>query len=141
MKVLLLIELMAIALLFYFVISNFIKLKYGNTNKISKEITNVYFNQLDKMIQYEVIYLVDAKLGKNMSNVKGMSTDIDNDELYDLYVNVQTTVLENMSDIMRNYLFYNFGERWIYDYIKIYAMSMIINYTNLSITSIIMAKK
>lgn len=109
--------------------------------KLDKDTYSIYFKQLDKMIQYESIYLVDAKIGDSISQSNGASADIPNEDVYNLYTDVCETVMNNMSDIMKKYLFDNFGEKWIYDYIKIYSISMLINYTNLSITSITTAKK
>lgn len=112
-------------------------------NKIilDKDTSKIFFKQLEKMIQYETIYAVDAKCGDMMSRSVGAIVELSNDEINDLYEEIQKTIMTNMSQKMKTYLYDNFGEKWIYDYIRIYTLSMLINYTNLSIESLTLAKK
>lgn len=107
----------------------------------NKDVTKIFFNQLKKMIQYEVIYMVDSGLGNSMSQSNGASADLTNEEIYNIYSEVCVKIESIMSDAMKMYLYDNFGEKWIQDFIKIYTMSMMLNYANLSISSISMAKK
>lgn len=107
---------------------------------LDKDTTKIYFNQLDQIIQYETIYFVDSKTGDSMSQNKGLSADLGNDEIYELYTEISKTVIDKMGDKMKTYLYDNFGSAWIHEYIKIYAMSMLINYTKLSIEQIALAK-
>ena len=89
----------------------------------------------------DVTKILDSGLGNSMSQSNGASADLTNEEIYNIYSEVCVKIESIMSDAMKMYLYDNFGEKWIQDFIKIYTMSMMLNYANLSISSISMAKK
>lgn len=107
---------------------------------LDKDTYDIVTSYLEKIIKYEAIYTVNVYMGKAMSDTIGASIELNNDEINEINQQVKTRVLQCISEPIRKYFIINFGEEWLLDYIKIYSTSMILGYSDLSITSLIYAK-
>ena len=107
-----------------------------NEIKINNKTTDMFMYELDRMILYHTVYNIDVMFGASFSNNKGITTDIDNDELMDTVVSIEKEIISNMGDNMKTYLYTVFGEEWIYKYINIQTLSLALNYTKISINSL-----
>lgn len=104
--------------------------------KIDKDTAKVYEQELEKMIQYETIYEVSSAMGESYSSAMGTTT-IENDRLEELREIICAKIITNMSPNMRNFLIETYGEGWFIDHIRIYTLSMLINYAELNISKIV----
>ena len=96
----------------------------------------MFLKELDRMILYNSIYQIDVTFGKNFSERKGVSPEIENDEIYNAAISIQKSIIESMSPLMKSYLYTTFGEEWIYNYINIQTTSIVLNYTQFNIKSL-----
>lgn len=108
--------------------------------KIDKDTAKIYEKELEKMIQYETIYEVSSAMGETYSSSMGTNI-IENDQLEEIREIICRKIITNMSTNMRNFLVETYGEGWYIDYIRIYTLSMLINYTELNISKIISMNK
>ena len=108
---------------------------------IDKDTYDTAILHLEKLIKFETIYIVNAKMGDVIGNSAGANTEMSNDQIEDVNVQVKQRVIECLSKPLRNYFIDNFGEEWLLDYIRIYTLSMILSYSELSITSLIYARE
>lgn len=108
--------------------------------KIDKDTYDIVISHLEKIIKYEAIYTVNVFMGKAMSDTIGASFELTNDEIDQINQQVKVRVIECISEPIRKYFIDTFGEEWLLDYIKIYSTSMILGYSDLSITSLVYAK-
>ena len=134
-------EIFIIILLFMILLTqifNFIDKNKKNDNKplISPNLTKMYMDELTKMIQYMAIYKIDSYVGKTMSD-GSLISNIPNDQILDLSNDIEKSVHELILDTnMMKYLNNIYGEKWLFGYIKIYTLSMTLNYSDLSISKI-----
>lgn len=110
--------------------------KLKNDLQITNENTEMFLKELDRMILYNSIYQIDVTFGKNFSERKGVSPEIENDEIYNAAISIQKAIIESMSPLMKSYLYTTFGEEWIYNYINIQTTSIVLNYTQFNIKSL-----
>ena len=95
--------------------------------------SEMFLKELDKMILYQTVYEIDSKFGDRFRDIKGVDADIDNDDIYQATLIIGTKITDQMSDIMKDYLYNVFGKEWIIDYINIQTLSMALNYAQLNI--------
>lgn len=114
--------------------------KYKSNSKPEKIILDInpansemFLKELDKMILYQTVYEIDSKFGDRFRDIKGVDADIDNDDIYQATLIIGTKITDQMSDIMKDYLYNVFGKEWIIDYINIQTLSMALNYAQLNI--------
>lgn len=105
--------------------------------KIDKDTYDIAIKHLEKLIKFETIYKVNAEIGNTMSNSIGASIDMSNEQIESLNSSVKQRVLECLSPEMRDFFTNNFGTEWLLDYIRIYTLSMILGYSELSMTSLL----
>lgn len=108
---------------------------------IDKDTYDTAIVHLEKIIKFETIYITNAEMGNIMSSSIGATTELTNDQISDINNKVKVRVIECLSDDLRNYFIDNFGENWLLDYIKIYTLSMILSYSELSMTSLVYPQK
>lgn len=109
--------------------------------KIDKDTYDISILHLEKLIKFETIYTVNAEIGNVMTQSIGASGEMSNDQIEAVNGKVQKRVIECLSDKLRDYFINNFGETWLLDYIKIYTLSMILSYSELSMTSLVYSSK
>lgn len=105
--------------------------------KIDKDTYDIAIKHLEKLIKFETIYKVNAEIGNTMSNSIGANIEMSNDQIEKLNSSVKQRVLECLSPEMREFFTNNFGTEWLLDYIRIYTLSMILGYSELSMTSLL----
>ena len=108
--------------------------------KIDKYTDKNYKTELNKMISYYTIYHVDAKYGESFNSHKAILDDVPIAELSELKDDIVKSIIEAFSDNMKLYLFTTYTERWVIDFINISVLSLLINYTSLTIKSIVNLK-
>lgn len=110
------------------------KINRNNINIISSpELSEMYLNELNRMILYTVVYDVDVKFGNTFRDTRSITPDIENSELLDALEDSMTTIKKNMSNRMKEYLYITFGENWINNFIETQTLSIGLNYANLNI--------
>lgn len=125
--------------LYKFIISQRNNTETNATNSninVNSDITNMFMSELDKMILYNTVYNIDVMFGKNFSNRKAVTADIENDELINAVDTIEKDIISNMGDTMKEYLYTVFGRDWIYRYINIQTLSLSLNYTRLNINQL-----
>ena len=108
--------------------------------KLDKDTYDIVIDHLEKIIKYEAIYTVNVYIGKTMSDTLGANIELTNDQIDEINQQVKVRVIQCISKPVLDYFISNFGEEWLLDYIKIYSTSMILGYSDLSITSLVYAK-
>lgn len=103
---------------------------------INDKNTKMFKNELDRMILYHTIYQIDVTFGNTFRDRKAVSPDIENSDISDAVDTIKKYVMEDMSDLMKEYLYTVFGKQWIYDYINIQTLSLALNYTRISVMSL-----
>ena len=83
---------------------------------------------------------MNVYIGKTMSDTLGANIELTNDQIDEINQQVKVRVIQCISKPVLDYFISNFGEEWLLDYIKIYSTSMILGYSDLSITSLVYAK-
>lgn len=110
--------------------------KTKNYITINSDTTNMFINELDKIILYNTVYNIDVMFGNNFSNKKAVTADIENEDLIDAVNKIEENVINDMGDTMKEYLYNIFGKDWIYRYINIQTLSLSLNYTKLNINQL-----
>lgn len=116
---------------------------YKNTNdfrNIDKSTDKAYKSELNKMISYYTIYMIDSKYGETFSVNKSISDDLSISDLNELKTNIVKTIMESMGSNMKLYFILTYGDKWLVDFINISVLSLLINYTKLTIESIVNLK-
>ncbi len=108
---------------------------------LDKTTVKIINKHIEKVIQYESIYMIDCKLGENFSHDNGSLNELNNEQILEISNAVVNKVLQCIPDNMKLYYVKRFGAQWLAEYIKIYSMSFILNYANLTIESLSMIKK
>lgn len=111
----------------------------NNTNNSivpDKKITEMYLNELIRMIATESIYTIDVKFGDLFRDKKSMTYEIDNTEIHKAIIHVCTRISDMMSKHMKEYLYFTLGKDWLFEYIKINVSNTIIDYTTNQIKKI-----
>ena len=101
--------------------------------KLDQYTNDFYLNELDKIIESVTVFNVDVKIGNMFSSQQTVKIDIPNEELTELHNSTVDSIHSNISDTMRTYLISVLGEKWFYMYVRINTMSLILNYSKLSI--------
>lgn len=109
-------------------------------NKIDRYTDKAYYRELNKMISYYTIYMVDSKYGESFTSNKGVFDDVSIGDLDELKTEIVSSIINSLSTNMKLYFFSTYGERWTLDFINISVLSLLINYTNLTIKSLVELK-
>jgi len=87
---------------------------------------NMYLEELDRMIKFYSVYEIDAKFGDNFRDKKGVTPEIDNEDITKLIETIGIKVTKAIGPTMGTYLYDMFSTIWINDYIKIRSTSYVI---------------
>lgn len=90
----------------------------------NRDNSKMFLKELKTMIEYETAYIVNIKFGDYYANKKSVDNEISNDTISEAADEIEKRVLNNMSDVMKVYLYTSFGVDWIHDYIVISTLSL-----------------
>lgn len=128
--------LVMIAILFYAVYIGRVSNKY----RLDKFTTKFYTNQLDDIISYKTTYYIDNAFGKSFAMNKGVNNDISNDEITNQLGIIIADIINTLSPDTKKYLTKLYGSVWLADYIKIQTLSLLLNYTKITINDLTINK-
>ena len=95
--------------------------------------TKFYLDYLDTIIKYKTVYYVDNAFGEQFSITNKVSADIDNERISEAHEEIIIDIINKLSPKAKQYLDIVYGEEWLIDYIRIQTLSLLLNYTNLTI--------
>lgn len=99
----------------------------NSINENFKDKVELYIEFIKRSLEQRISYEVNTINGNAIST--GIQRELSNEERLEIYQKVTTELISDMSISMRNFLYDEFGEKLIQNYIRMISFELLFKYT------------